>query len=148
MPLSLQSGSPEKHRMTRAQGCVQMNAPVRCPEFADIYRWARWLIALAVTPVHFLRVVWNNCLTNAPWTGDPLWMQTFLLSRTTTCISGSGTEKRLNYGTTMIEMVHAQPIMPRVITVVCPVSLTPEESSLSAPSCGRCQNCTTRSAKE
>ncbi len=41
-------------------------------DFEPDYRWARRLIALAVTPVRFLRVVWNNCLTNPPRTGDPL----------------------------------------------------------------------------
>ncbi len=44
--------------------------PYDAPEFADVYRWARRLTALAVTPVRFLRV--DNCLTNPPRTGDPL----------------------------------------------------------------------------
>ncbi len=59
--------------MTRPGNCLQTWArPYDAPEFADIYRWAQRLVALAVTPVRFLRVVWNNCLTNPPRTGDPL----------------------------------------------------------------------------
>ncbi len=38
----------------------------------EVHRWARRLIGLAVTPVQYLRVVWNNCLANAPMTGDAL----------------------------------------------------------------------------
>ncbi len=46
--------------------------PYDAPEFADVCRWAWRLITLAVTSAHFLRVVWNNCLTNPPLTGDAL----------------------------------------------------------------------------
>ncbi len=55
--------------------------PYDGPEFAAVHRWARQLIALAVAPVQFLKVVWNNCLTNPPRTGDARVDANLLASR-------------------------------------------------------------------
>ncbi len=50
----------------------ERRAPFDGPEFAAIHRWTRRLVGMAVSPVRFHRVVWNNCLTNPPHTGDNL----------------------------------------------------------------------------
>ncbi len=44
--------------------------PYDGPEFAAVHTWIWRLVALSVSPLQFLRVVWNNCLTNPPRTGD------------------------------------------------------------------------------
>ncbi len=46
--------------------------PFDGPQFVPVHRWVRWLIALSLSPVRFHRVVWNDCLTNPPLTGDAL----------------------------------------------------------------------------
>ncbi len=44
--------------------------PFDGPEFTEVRRWIRRLIALAVSPVRFHRVVWNYWLHTPPRTGD------------------------------------------------------------------------------
>ncbi len=46
--------------------------PYDGPEFALVHKWIRRLIALAVSRVQYHQVVWNDCLTNPPLTGDAL----------------------------------------------------------------------------
>ncbi len=40
--------------------------------FARVRRWVHRLRAIALMPPDFVRVVWNDCLTNPPWTGHPV----------------------------------------------------------------------------
>ncbi len=46
--------------------------PYDTPEYHGVRRWVQRLRALPLVPPDMIRVVWNDCLTNPPWTDDPV----------------------------------------------------------------------------
>ncbi len=71
-----ENGLPKGRRTiwpcVRSEGVplVRKTPPYDGAEFTGVHRWIRRLVGLSVAPPEFLRVVWNNCLANPPWTGD------------------------------------------------------------------------------